>query len=52
MEPMHRSMIINTLTSPPAFFVDVPAAIKTLVAVWVVLTVVYTVLIFPPGNRG
>lgn len=46
------SMIIVTLTSLPAFFVDVPAAIKILVAAGVVLTVVFTVLIFSPGKRG
>jgi hypothetical protein len=46
------SMIIVTLTSLPAFFVDVPAGIKILVAAGVVLTVVFTVLIFSPGKRG
>jgi hypothetical protein len=46
------SMIIVTLTSLPAFFVDVPAAIKILVAAGVVLTVVFTVLIFSPGKRS
>jgi hypothetical protein len=46
------SLIIITLTSLPAFFVDVPAAIKVLVAAGVVLTVVFTVLIFSPAKRG
>jgi hypothetical protein len=46
------SLIIITLTSLPAFFVDVPAAIKILVAAGVVLTVVFTVLIFSPGKRS
>ncbi|CAB4956584.1 unannotated protein [freshwater metagenome] len=46
------SMIIVTLTSLPAFFVDVPAGIKILVTAGVVLTVVFTVLIFSPGKRG
>jgi hypothetical protein len=46
------SLIIITLTSLPAFFVDVPAAIKILVAAGVVLTVVFTVLIFSPSKRG
>lgn len=46
------SMIIVTLTSLPAFFVDVPAAIKILVAAGVVLTVVFTVLIFSPSKRS
>jgi hypothetical protein len=45
------SLIIITLTSLPAFFVDVPAAIKILVAAGVVLTVVFTVLIFSPSKR-
>jgi hypothetical protein len=46
------SMIIVTLTSLPAFFVDVPPAIKILVAAGGVLTVVFTVLIFSMGKRG
>lgn len=46
------SLIIITLTSLPAFFVDVPAAIKILVAAGVVLTVVFTVLIFSPSKRS
>jgi hypothetical protein len=46
------SLIIVTLTSLPAFFVDVPAAIKILVAAGVVLNAVFTVLIFSPGKRG
>lgn len=46
------SLIIVTLTSLPAFFVDVPAAIKILVAAGVVLTVAFTVLIFSPAKRG
>lgn len=46
------SLIVVTLTGVPAFFVDVPAAIKVLVAAGVVLTVVFTVLIFSPAKRG
>lgn len=46
------SMILVTLTSLPAFFVDVPAGIKVLVAAGVVLTVVFTVLIFSPAKRS
>jgi hypothetical protein len=46
------SLIIVTLTALPAFFVDVPAAIKILVAAAVVLTVVFTVLIFSPSRRS
>ncbi len=45
------SLIVITLTSLPAFFVDVPAAIKVLVAVSVMLTVVIVVLIFSPRRR-
>jgi hypothetical protein len=46
------SLIIITLTSLPAFFVDVPAGIKILVAAGVVLTVVFTVLIFSPARHS
>ncbi|WP_322920365.1 hypothetical protein [Nocardioides renjunii] len=46
------SLIVVTLTSLPAFFVDVPAALKVLVAAGVVVTVVFTVLIFSPAKRG
>ena len=46
------SLIVVTLTSLPAFFVDVPAGIKILVAAGVVVTVVFTVLIFSPAKRS
>lgn len=46
------SLIVVTLTSLPAFFVDVPAGIKILVAAGVVITVVFTVLIFSPAKRS
>ena len=46
------SLIIVTLTSLPAFFVDVPAFIKALVAVGVVWTIVMVVLMFSPARRG
>ena len=46
------SLIVVTLTSLPAFFVDVPAGIKILVAAAVVLTVAFTVLIFSPSKRS
>ncbi len=46
------SLIVITLTSLPAFFVDVPAGIKILVAVGVLLTVAIVVLIFSPPKRG
>ncbi|RYB94446.1 hypothetical protein EUA93_08880 [Nocardioides oleivorans] len=46
------SLIVVTLTGLPAFFVDVPAGIKILVAAGVVITVVFTLLIFSPAKRG
>jgi hypothetical protein len=46
------SLIVVTLTGLPAFFVDVPAGIKILVAAGVVITVVFTVLIFSPSKRS
>jgi glucose-6-phosphate-specific signal transduction histidine kinase len=46
------SVIIITLTSLPAFFVDVPAFIKALVAVSVLLTVAIVVLMFSPARRS
>lgn len=45
------SVIVITLTSLPAFFVDVPAAVKALCAVSVVLTIVITVLMFSSSRR-
>jgi hypothetical protein len=46
------SVIIITLTSLPAFFVDVPAFVKVLVAVGVLLTVAIVVLMFSPAKRA
>ncbi|MCW2749093.1 MAG: hypothetical protein JWR83_203 [Aeromicrobium sp.] len=46
------SVIIITLTSLPAFFVDIPAFIKVIVAVSVVLTVAIIVLMFSPAKRS
>ena len=46
------SLVVVTLTSLPAFFVDVPAGIKILVAAGVVITVVFIVLIFSPAKRS
>jgi hypothetical protein len=46
------STIIVTLTSLPAFFVDVPAFVKILVAVGVLLTVAIVVLMFSPAKRS
>jgi hypothetical protein len=45
------SMIIVTLTGLPAFFVDVPMFVKTLVGVSVLLTVVTVVLMFSGDRR-
>ena len=46
------SVIVITLTSLPAFFVDIPAFIKVIVAVSVVLTVAIIVLMFSPARRS
>ncbi len=45
------AIIVITLTGLPAFFVDVPMAIKALVGFSVVLTVVAVVLMFSPDRR-
>jgi hypothetical protein len=45
------SLIVITVTSLPAFFVDVPAGVKALVAAGVVLTVVTVVLMFSTARR-
>ena len=45
------AIIIVTLTGLPAFFVDVPMAIKALVALGVVITVVAVVLMFSADRR-
>ncbi|MDQ0635046.1 hypothetical protein QFZ40_002955 [Arthrobacter pascens] len=46
------AIIIMTLTALPAFFVDVPAAIKLLVGVAVLITIAAVVLMFSPGRRS
>jgi hypothetical protein len=46
------SLIIVTLTSLPAFFVDVPAPVKVVVGLGVVWTIVMIVLMFSPPKRG
>lgn len=46
------AIIVCTLTGLPAFFVDVPMAIKALVAFSVVLTVVAVVLMFSGDRRS
>lgn len=45
------AIIVVTLTALPAFFVDVPAGIKLLVGVSVLLTIAAVVLMFSPGRR-
>ena len=45
------SVIVITLTSLPAFFVDVPAGVKAFVALGVVYTVATVVLMFSTSRR-
>ena len=45
------AMIVMTLTGLPAFFVDVPMAVKALVGFSVVVTVVAVVLMFSGDRR-
>jgi len=45
------ALIINMLTGLPAFFVDVPAGIKVLVGVSVLLTVLAVALLFSRSSR-
>jgi hypothetical protein len=44
-------LVISVISALPAFFVDVPAGIKILVAVSVVVTVLAIVLMFSPARR-
>ncbi|VXA94669.1 hypothetical protein [Aeromicrobium sp. 9AM] len=44
--------ILSVLSALPAFFVDVPAFVKVLVAVFVVVTIVSLVLMFTPARRS
>jgi hypothetical protein len=46
------SLVVITLTSLPALFVDVPAGIKVLVSVSVLLTIAIIVLMFSPTKRA
>lgn len=43
--------IVSMLTSLPAFFVDVPAGVKAVSAVGVVITIVAVVLMLSPARR-
>ncbi|MCW2788174.1 MAG: hypothetical protein JWP56_477 [Aeromicrobium sp.] len=45
------SVVVITLTALPAFFVDVPAAIKALTALSVVYTIATVVLMFSTSHR-
>ena len=45
------ALVINAIAALPAFFVDVPAGIKLLVAVSLVITVLAIVLMFSPARR-
>jgi hypothetical protein len=44
--------VLSAITALPAFFVDVPAVLKVVVAVFVVLTVVCVVLVLSPARRA
>jgi hypothetical protein len=43
--------VINLITALPAFFVDVPAGLKLLVAISILVTVLSIVLMFSTGRR-
>ena len=43
--------VLSAISALPAFFVDIPAALKLVVAVGVVLTVVCVVLVLTPARR-
>jgi hypothetical protein len=45
------SLIVITLTGLPVFFVDVPAALRVITAVSVVLQIAIVVLMFSPPRR-
>jgi len=45
------ALIINAIASLPAFFVDVPAGIKLMVAVGLVITILAIVLMFSSARR-
>jgi hypothetical protein len=44
--------ILSAITSLPAFFVDVPAGVKVLVGVGVLLTVAVVVMVLTPARRS
>ncbi len=46
------TLIINLLTSLPAFFVDVPPAVKALVGLSILVTVLAVALMFAPSRRS
>jgi hypothetical protein len=45
------TLILNAITSLPAFFVDVPAGLKAVVGISVLVTVATVVLMFSPARR-
>ncbi len=45
------ALIINLLASLPAFFVDIPAGLKLLVGISVLLTVLAVALMFSPSRQ-
>lgn len=46
------AIIVNLLTSLPALFVDVPPAVKVLVAVGILVSVAALILMFSPARRS
>ena len=44
--------VLSAISALPAFFVDVPVALKLVVAVAIVLTVVSVVLVLSPARRS
>jgi hypothetical protein len=46
------TLILNLLTSLPAFFVDIPAGVKALVGVSVLVTVLAVGLMFSPSRQS
>jgi hypothetical protein len=51
MRILAGAIIISALTGLPAFFVDVPAWLKLLVAISVLTSVAAVVLMFTPSQR-
>ena len=45
------TLVLNVLTSLPAFFVDVPAGVQALVGLFAVLTIACVALMLAPSRR-